>query len=101
MYEIGEEGASRDIFGCLGGLFKDEGCGGSVPTVQLKMRHILCWNVPYMTLLEISFYHLLESIVPWSLKFFLQLHHQVDISIYLTEATAVHHSRELAGLKPS
>jgi len=42
MYEIGEEGASSDIFGCLGDLFKDEGCGGSVPTMQLKMRHIFC-----------------------------------------------------------
>ena len=57
MYEIGEEGASSDSFGCFGDLFKDEGCGGSVPTMQLKRRHILCQNIPYITLLEISFYH--------------------------------------------
>ena len=27
------------------------------PTMQLKMRHISCWNVPYTTPLEISFHH--------------------------------------------
>ena len=36
-----------------------------------------------------------------SLKYFFQWDHQVDISLYLTEATARHHSGELASLKPS
>ena len=36
-----------------------------------------------------------------SLKSFFQLDHQVEISLYLTEAIALCHSRELVGLTPS
>ena len=31
------------------------------PIMQLKMKHILCWNVPYTTPLEISFHHYLKT----------------------------------------
>jgi hypothetical protein len=31
------------------------------PTMQLKMRHISCWNVPYTTPLEIRFHHYLRT----------------------------------------
>ena len=30
------------------------------PIMRLKMRHISCWNVPYITPLEISFHHYLR-----------------------------------------
>ena len=48
-----------------------------------------------------KFQSLFENVVLGSLKSFFQLDHQVDISLYLTEATALRHSRELAGLTPS
>ena len=44
---------------------------------------------------------LFENVVLGSLKSFFQLDFQVDISLYLTKATALHHSRELDGLKLS
>jgi hypothetical protein len=44
---------------------------------------------------------LFENEVLGGLKYSFELDHQVDISLYLTEVTALHHSRELAGLKPS
>ena len=66
------------------------------PIMQLKMRHISCWNVPYISRLEISSHHL----VPWILKSFFQLH-QIDNSLYFTEATALHHSKILTSLKAS
>ena len=31
------------------------------PIMQLKMRHISCWNVPNTTPLEMSFHHYLET----------------------------------------
>jgi hypothetical protein len=42
-----------------------------------------------------------ENVVSGSLESFFQLDHQVDINLYLTEATALCHSRKLASLKPS
>ena len=44
---------------------------------------------------------LFEKVVPKSLKPFFQLDQQVNIILYLEEATALHHSCKLAGLKPS
>ena len=44
---------------------------------------------------------IVENAVLWSLKSFFQSGHEVDIRLYLTEATALRHSKELAGLKPS
>ena len=32
-----------------------------------------------------------ENVVPWSLKSFFQLDHQVDINLYLMEATTLYH----------
>ena len=45
--------------------------------------------------------YIFKNVVVGSIKSFFQLDHQVDISGYLTEATALRHSRILAGLKPS
>ena len=42
-----------------------------------------------------------ENVVPRSLKCFFRRDQQVNTSLYLTEATALHHSRELTGLKSS
>ena len=61
------------------------------------------FKCPLCNLLEISFHHyllLFENVVPGSLKSFFQLNLQVEICLYLTEATALHHSRELICLKP-
>ena len=44
---------------------------------------------------------LFVNIIPGSLKSFCQLDQQVNISLYLMEASALHHSREFASLKPS
>ena len=48
-----------------------------------------------------KFPSLLENVVLGSLESFFQLDHQMDINLYLMEATALCHSRELASLKPS
>jgi hypothetical protein len=48
-----------------------------------------------------KFPSLFENVVLGSLKSFFELDHQVDISLYLTKATALCHSRELTGVKPS
>ena len=42
---------------------------------------------------------LFENVILWRLKSFFQLDDQVDIRLYLTEATVLYHSRELASLK--
>ena len=47
-----------------------------------------------------KFPSLLENVILGSLKSFFQLHHRVEISIYLKEATALYYCRELASLKP-
>jgi hypothetical protein len=61
----------------------------------------MCWSVLYITSLEISFQSLFENVVLGSLKSLFQLDRQVDISLYLTEATVLCHSRELTDLKPT
>ena len=59
----------------------------------LQMRHTLCWSVPYITPLQISFNHYFEKVVLGSPKSFFQLDQQVDdIGLYLTEATRLCHS---------
>ena len=66
---------------------------------QLKVRHILCWDVPYKTPIEDEFPSLCKHVVLVSLKPFIHLYHQVNINLYLTEATALHHSKKSTGLK--
>ena len=56
---------------------------------------------PLYNLFRDKFPSLFENIILESLESFFQLDQQVDISIYLTEVTALCHSRELACLKPS
>ena len=63
------------------------------------MRHT-CVGVRDITSLEISFNYYLEKVVLGNLKSFFQFDQQDDISLYLMEATALHHSRELASLTP-
>ena len=48
-----------------------------------------------------EFHSIFENVELGSLKSILQLDHQVIISLYLTEATALCHSRELGSLTPS
>ena len=47
-----------------------------------------------------KFLSIFENVVLDSLKYYFQLD-QVDISLYLTKATTLRHSRELVILKPS
>lgn len=48
-----------------------------------------------------KFPSLFENVVARSLKSFLQIEQQVNISFYLTEANTLCHSRKSLGLKPS
>ena len=65
-------------------------------------------NEAHLELLECPLYKpirnkcpsLFEDVGLGSLKSFFQLDHQVDINLYLTKATALHHSKELASLRP-
>ena len=63
------------------------------------MSYILCWSVSYITSLKISFNHFIVNVVKgvsilpfnWTIK-------MTIYSPYLMEATALHHSWELASL---
>ena len=48
-----------------------------------------------------NFQPLFSNVVLGSLKSFFQWDHQVDISLYMTEATAIYYYRELHGLTTS
>ena len=48
-----------------------------------------------------KFPSLFENVLLGSIESFFQLDHLVDITLYLTEPTALCHSRELLGFKPS
>ena len=48
-----------------------------------------------------KFPSIFENVVLGSLQSFFQLDQRVNISLFLTEATALYHSRELTSLKPS
>jgi hypothetical protein len=48
-----------------------------------------------------KFQSIFENVVLGSLKSLFQLDHQSQHSLYLMEATALHHSRELASFTPS
>ena len=50
--------------------------------------------------IRFKFPSLFENVILECLKSFFQLDHQVNISLCLMEVTALHHSRELVGLKP-
>ena len=63
---------------------------------------LCCVGVSIYSTKRDEFPSLFENVVLEGLKSFFQLDHQVDISLYLTEAaTALCHSRELVGLKPT
>ena len=55
----------------------------------------LCRNIPVHSINRDRFPSLFENVVLRSLKSFFQIDHQVNISLCLMEATALHHSREL------
>ena len=55
----------------------------------------------FYNLIRHKFPSLCKGVVLGSFKSFFQLNHQVHIGLYLTEATALRHSRELVGLEPS
>ena len=54
----------------------------------------------YNFIRDIKFQSLFEKVILGSLKSFFKLDQQVDISMYLMEATTLCHSRKLAGLTP-
>jgi hypothetical protein len=58
-------------------------------------RIILCWTSyqPRYKPIRDKFPSLFENVV---LNFFFQLDHQVDISLYLIEATPLHHSKGIS-----
>ena len=73
-------------------------------SLSLTMFHsYICIEVEYPlhNLVRDKFSSLFEDVILGSLKTFFQLDQQVDISLYLMEATTLRHSRELASLKPS
>jgi hypothetical protein len=51
------------------------------PLMQLKTRHISCWNVPDTTPLKINFHNLLENVASRSLKSSFQLDPQININL--------------------
>jgi hypothetical protein len=55
---------------------------------------------PLYILATYNFVSLFENVVLGSLKSFFHLDHQVHISIYITEAIALYHSKQLVGFKP-
>ena len=67
---------------------------------NLKIRHILRWNVPYMTPLDIDFHHYLRMWFQGASS--LSFNQTTKLTLAnLTDATALRHSIELVGLKPS
>ena len=56
---------------------------------------------PLYNSFKINFQSLFEKVVLGSFKSLFELDNQVEISVYLTEATALRHSQELAGLTSS
>ena len=64
-------------------------------------RGTFCVGMFLYNLIRNKFSSLCKSVVLGSFRSFFQLNHQVDISLYLTEATALRHSREVVGLEPS
>ena len=52
---------------------------------------------PLYNLIRDKFHSLFEKVVLGDLESLFQLDHQLDISMYLTEATTLRFSRELAG----
>ena len=67
--------------------------------IEIEAHFVL--ECPLYNSIRDEFPSLFENVVLGSLKSFFHLIHQVDIGLYLTEASALHHSRELAGLKPT
>ena len=85
-------------------------------TIPIPRENILChlcsYNVaenefhfmlkcPLYTSIRIRFPSLFQNVVLGSLKSFVQLKHQLDLSCKLMDAIALHHPRELAFLTPS
>ena len=86
-------------------MFQEHTFATFVPIMQLKIHnpHFVLESPVYKLIrsLEIKFSSLLENEVWRSIKSFFQLDYQVDISLYLPEAAALHHSKESTNLKPS
>lgn len=69
-------------------------------SVELKVRHILCWSVMSRALLD-RFLFSIQNVVLVSLKPFFRWDLHVVNNLYLTEAIAIHHSMAIAFLPPS
>ena len=70
----------------------------SYNAIENEAHFVLEW--PLSNPIGDKFSSQFENVVPKDLKFF-QVDQQVNISLYLTEATTLHHSKELTSLKPS
>ena len=53
---------------------------------------------PYIHPIKDKCPSLFKNVILGSLKSFFNLDHQVDINLYLTEATSLRHSKELVGV---
>ena len=71
----------------------------SYNVVEIEPHFVL--RYPLYNPIRDKFHSLFENVILGSLKSFFQLNHQVDISLYLTEATSLCHSRDLVGLTTS
>ena len=71
----------------------------SYNTIENEANFML--ECPMYNPIRDKFPSLFENVVPRSMKSFFRLDQQVNISLYLIEAIALRHSRELIGLKPS
>ena len=67
--------------------------------VENKARFVL--ECPLYNPIRDKFMSLFENVVPRSLKYFFQLDMQINIRLYLIEATKLHRFRKLTGLKQS
>ena len=71
----------------------------SCNVVENKTHFVL--ECPLNNFIKDKFHSPFEKVVLRRLKSFFQMDHQVNVSIYLTQATTLHHSRELASLTSS
>ena len=71
----------------------------------LIIKSLECCNMSiHLSTLGLALWHYLQSfenVIRGSLKSFFQVNPQVNITLYLTEATTLRHSKEIIGLKPS
>ena len=71
------------------------------PIMQFENEAHLVLECPLYDFIRDKFPSLFKNVVSGCFKSFFQLDQQVDIILYLTEATTLGHSKKLTSLKPS